>query len=188
MPDRRLERQKPATQRNRISKGSLMTDSAEREAYPEQDHMALGEYHLRHIDRMTAEGLHRKSDIAAQLAWRDREIDRLRASTPIPAGEPVAWQGVHEPWDFWQSKPEGIAVRPLFATPPAPPAHKVVPLSEERIEDAWRKVRRSYSWEEDGLTFVHAIARSIEAAHGICIGEAALSAAPSDPKDDVHQT
>jgi hypothetical protein len=31
---------------------------------------------------MTGEGLHAKSDIAAQLAWRDREIDRLRASQP----------------------------------------------------------------------------------------------------------
>ncbi len=45
--------------------------------YPEQDHMALGDYYLRHVDAMTSEGLHAKSDIAAQLAGRDREIDRL---------------------------------------------------------------------------------------------------------------
>jgi hypothetical protein len=155
-----------------------MTDSAEREAYPEQDHMALGEYHLRHIDRMTAEGLHRKSDIAAQLAWRDREIDRLRASTPIPAGEPVAWQGVHEPWDFWQSKPEGIAVRPLFATPPAPPAPKVVPLSEEQIYQAWLSypsdALRTNTMHSDVL---YAVARAIEAAHGI-------GTPPPTPRDD----
>ena len=154
----------------------------EREAYPEQDHMALGEYYLRHIDRMTAEGLHRKSDIAAQLAWRDREIDRLRASTPIPAGEPVAWQGVHEPWDFWQSKPEGIAVRPLFATPPAPPAHKVVPLSDERIAADFKRIQGddAESAAFDFFDFRHGV-RFAERAHGI---EAAFSAAPSGHKDD----
>jgi len=31
-----------------------------------------------HMSAMTAEGLHRKSDIAAELAFRDREIEKLK--------------------------------------------------------------------------------------------------------------
>lgn len=40
----------------------------------------LGEYYVRHVVAMTREGLHSKADIAAELAVRDREIDRLRAA------------------------------------------------------------------------------------------------------------
>ncbi len=49
--------------------------------YPEESPIQLdldGEYYSRHVEAMTAEGLHSKSDIAIQLGWRDREIDRLR--------------------------------------------------------------------------------------------------------------
>lgn len=38
-----------------------------------------GGYYSRHVQAMTAEGLHAKSDIAAELACRDMEIDRLRS-------------------------------------------------------------------------------------------------------------
>lgn len=50
--------------------------------YAERDHMAqdaAGNYYSQHVSAMTAEGLHAKSDIAAELAHRDMEIDRLRA-------------------------------------------------------------------------------------------------------------
>ena len=47
--------------------------------YAKRDHLALGEHYLRHVSAMTGEGLHAKSDIAAELAWRDAEIERLRA-------------------------------------------------------------------------------------------------------------
>lgn len=50
--------------------------------YAERDHAALdvaGNYYCRHVDHMTREGLHAKSDIAAELGWRDMEIDRLLA-------------------------------------------------------------------------------------------------------------
>ena len=47
--------------------------------YAKRDHRALGEHYLRHVSAMTGEGLHAKSDIAAELAWRDAEIERLRA-------------------------------------------------------------------------------------------------------------
>ena len=37
-----------------------------------------GNYYCRHVEAMTVEGLHDKSDIAGELAYRDAEIDRLR--------------------------------------------------------------------------------------------------------------
>ncbi|MFE1574187.1 hypothetical protein ACFIQG_20610, partial [Comamonas odontotermitis] len=48
--------------------------------YAERNAIALdaqGGYYLRHILAMTREGLHEKSEIAKELAWRDAEIDRL---------------------------------------------------------------------------------------------------------------
>jgi|2_EtaG_2_1085320.scaffolds.fasta_scaffold373771_2 hypothetical protein len=48
--------------------------------YVERDIMALdekGNYYSRHVQSMTSEGLHCKSDIAAELGWRDYKIDRL---------------------------------------------------------------------------------------------------------------
>ena len=54
--------------------------SEERRLYAERDVIALGDYYIRHVSAMTSEGLHFKSDIAAELAWRDAEIDRLKAA------------------------------------------------------------------------------------------------------------
>lgn len=39
----------------------------------------LGNYYSRHVIAMTEEDLYSKSDIAAELAHRDLEIDRLKA-------------------------------------------------------------------------------------------------------------
>lgn len=41
--------------------------------------MALEPHYSKHVGAMTREGLHAKSDIAAELAWRDTEIERLIA-------------------------------------------------------------------------------------------------------------
>lgn len=49
---------------------------AERDAY-ELD--KAGNYYCRHVSAMTGEGLHSKSDIAAELGWRDMQIDALLA-------------------------------------------------------------------------------------------------------------
>ena len=38
----------------------------------------LGQHYCKHVDAMTREGLHDKSDIAVELARRDIEIKRLR--------------------------------------------------------------------------------------------------------------
>ena len=47
--------------------------------YADRDVFELIPYYGKHVLAMTAEGLHNKSDIAAELAHRDIEIDRLRA-------------------------------------------------------------------------------------------------------------
>jgi hypothetical protein len=46
----------------------------------------LEPYYSRHVAAMTAEGLHAKADIAAELAWRDKELARamglVKGATP----------------------------------------------------------------------------------------------------------
>lgn len=54
---------------------------SEDKQYAKRDIMQLdedGDYYIRHVSAMTGEKLHSKSDIAAELGWRDREIDRLK--------------------------------------------------------------------------------------------------------------
>ena len=46
--------------------------------YAHRNAMEQGEHYTKHVMAMTAEDLHRKSDIAAELAHRDIEISRLR--------------------------------------------------------------------------------------------------------------
>jgi len=48
--------------------------------YADRDIMGLddkGGHYFRHVNAMTAEDLHSKSDIAAELAYRDYQIDQL---------------------------------------------------------------------------------------------------------------
>lgn len=47
--------------------------------YKERDIEALDDYYTRHVSAMTAEALHSKSAIAAELGFRDAELDRFRA-------------------------------------------------------------------------------------------------------------
>ena len=49
--------------------------------YADRDIMALdeaGDYYIKHVSAMTGEKLHSKSDIAAELGWRDMQIDILQ--------------------------------------------------------------------------------------------------------------
>ena len=55
-----------------------MTNETKLYAEREFHKAPLREYYCRHVDHMTREGLHAKSDIAAELAFRDAEIDRLK--------------------------------------------------------------------------------------------------------------
>ena len=49
--------------------------------YAYRDVTQQGAYYLRHVSAMTAEGLHDKSDIAAELAHRDIALDAARAES-----------------------------------------------------------------------------------------------------------
>lgn len=54
--------------------------------YAERDCQELGNYYIQNVMAMTAEGLHSKSDIAAELAYRDMIIDRLKKEISITPG------------------------------------------------------------------------------------------------------
>lgn len=60
-----------------------MTEYAEREI----DSDELAPHYSKHVMAMTAEILHSKSDIAAELAWRDAEIERVKAKLAFFQGE-----------------------------------------------------------------------------------------------------
>lgn len=91
--------------------------------YPEQDAEELGAYYMRHLDAMTREGLHKKSAIAGQLAWRDRRIEELEAALRAVAAHGTADQdGNHV---CWIGESTFIAVRAALA-PPAPMRDSVI--------------------------------------------------------------
>lgn len=78
--------------------------------YAERDIMAddIGQHYAKHVNAMTTEGLHAKSDIAAELAWRDAENERLRELL-LEAAEDLEDEGVsHE----WTAKYREAAERP----------------------------------------------------------------------------
>lgn len=62
---------------------------AERDAY-ELD--KAGNYYCRHVSAMTGEGLHSKSDIAAELGWRDMQIDALLAERDALIASSAKWK------------------------------------------------------------------------------------------------
>ncbi len=47
--------------------------------YAKRNAQALGQLYCDHVHAMTVEGLHEKSDIAAELAWRDAREAQLTA-------------------------------------------------------------------------------------------------------------
>lgn len=54
----------------------------DKKLYAKRDIIGLdraGNYYSQHVQAMTAEGLHSKSDIAAELAFRDAEIGDLKS-------------------------------------------------------------------------------------------------------------
>ena len=58
--------------------------------YAERDHIKQGKYYMAHVSAMTGEALHSKSAIAAELAHRDIEIERLRT---LARDAYAAWDG-----------------------------------------------------------------------------------------------
>ena len=59
--------------------------------YAERDIIEQGNHYSQHTSAMTGEGLHRKSDIAAELAHRDIAIERLQARVAEKCNAPVGW-------------------------------------------------------------------------------------------------
>lgn len=61
--------------------------------YAERDLMELdraGNHYCRHVSAMTREGLDSKSDIAAELGWRDMQIATLQLKLDALAAIPPA--------------------------------------------------------------------------------------------------
>lgn len=81
----------------------------------DRDVIALGQFYTDHISAMTREGLHAKSDIAAELAYRDQRIATLEAEKAEyereklkrEAQEPVAfrWLGPGKGWRAVYAEP-----------------------------------------------------------------------------------
>jgi hypothetical protein len=53
--------------------------------YPNLKPWDLEPHYTKHVGAMTEEGLHSKSAIAEQLAWRDKTIERLKRSDRLSA-------------------------------------------------------------------------------------------------------
>lgn len=51
--------------------------------YAKRSVMEQGKYYIDHVMAMTAEGLHSKADIAAELAHRDIEIQQLKSRLAV---------------------------------------------------------------------------------------------------------
>ena len=62
-----------------------MTNITTAKHYAKRDPEAQGTHYENHVYAMTTEGLHAKSAIAAELAHRDIEIERLRVAFAAPA-------------------------------------------------------------------------------------------------------
>lgn len=72
---------------------------SEEKQYAERDLMAMdiaGNHYCRHVDHMTREQLHSKSDIAAELGWRDMQIAALKAERDALAAENLALKSAIE--------------------------------------------------------------------------------------------
>lgn len=69
--------------------------------YADRDIMQLdrdGNHYCNHVLAMTAEGLHSKSDIAAELAFRDAAVDRVTAERDAALGREAALKETLERW------------------------------------------------------------------------------------------
>ena len=118
--------------------------------YAERDHEALEPEYLEHLSAMTGEKLRSKSAIAAELAWRDREIKRLTAeleAKAVSVGKVAASRWVYpggekSPWHDGKFDEDIIAVALennrsvefAYAAPPAPAVDKGLTWAIGRFE------------------------------------------------------
>lgn len=65
-----------------------MTTTEQKALYADRNPRKLEPHYTAHVIAMTREDLHSKSDIAAELAWRDQQVEALRAQLPDFQGLP----------------------------------------------------------------------------------------------------
>ncbi|EOZ4489052.1 hypothetical protein ACQLT9_006013, partial [Salmonella enterica subsp. diarizonae] len=148
--------------------------------YAERDAMQLdkdGGYYSRHIQAMTREGLHSKGDIAAELAWRDQQIDQLKADleerSNADSAEPVAWT---EKCEITNMQATGLYLRgfpdnsqgrdiALYTAPPVPVVPEglrlalsnagiAAPESDEMLAATYEKyIHMLVTWVKDRKPF-----------------------------------
>lgn len=68
--------------------------------YADRDIIALGQHYTAHVGAMTTEGLHSKSEIAAELAARDAVLAKLLKLE--------SERRIDSPWSWWRSWGEAI--------------------------------------------------------------------------------
>ena len=143
--------------------------------YAVRDHMALGEHYVRHVSAMTGEGLHSKSAIAAELAWRDAEIATLRQA----AGKAPNWGhcATHGPghisaWGCPECVREMRAALATKGASPPPAALAVVAtvqsLTPEKIDEIYRALLAPV----EHWTLARAIERACAGAWGVKLAAA----------------
>lgn len=77
--------------------------------YGDRDVVALGEHYSSHVEAMTREGLHEKSDIAAELAFRDAVIQRLAEQSVKDRGDfDACVDAVHA--SYWTNRAADLAL------------------------------------------------------------------------------
>ena len=67
----------PAIEPSQALKNSSLRFGGEA-LYAERDIQKMGGFYSRHVRALTNEGLYSKSDIAAELGWRDQQIEALQ--------------------------------------------------------------------------------------------------------------
>ncbi|EBS2695444.1 hypothetical protein ZQ65_25665 [Salmonella enterica subsp. enterica serovar Newport] len=104
--------------------------------YAERDAMQLdkdGGYYSRHIQAMTREGLHSKGDIAAELAWRDQQIEQLREKLKQAEEKNLRLLGFVDSYD-WQRQRLHQA------------AEKVIAWNRQEAKDRYGDADKAESW------------------------------------------
>jgi hypothetical protein len=95
-----------------------------------------GGHYCRHVMAMTREDLHGKSDIAAELAWRDWRIAQLEASPGAATMEGPNMRAVCEALGFDPTNHHNAAKCPYCRpAPTTEPAKPITGLTEEEIYD-----------------------------------------------------
>lgn len=115
-----------------------------KERYAERDIEAIGDLYAAHVEAMTREGLHEKSDIAAELAWRDATLleaeSALAAANADAAALATALDDVLSVTDagrtrlgrMWDAARSAYAAHTarLATSPPAPASDAVAEAAE----------------------------------------------------------